>query len=172
MEVFEGVRCGAEDADAGDCFEEGAAPPRGVGQHRRIRVWSELGQEVGAQCVVGEFRQLETLVPECQGGSEEGDGVSPVQVPPEGVEQAPHRLHRGFRGFFLGKLVRLAQPLFHFGEVEERAVPVPPTGAGKSGYRRRQLLTAALPTPARRAIPTEFTVAVPAGVDGIATPAW
>lgn len=36
-------------------------------------------------------------------------------------------------------------------------VPVPPTGLGKSAWRRRQLLTAARPTPASRAIPAAVT---------------
>ncbi|GGL14263.1 hypothetical protein Sme01_06480 [Sphaerisporangium melleum] len=36
---------------------------------------------------------------------------------------------------------------------------MPPTGWGKSSYRRRQLLTAARPTPAMRAMSAEVTVA-------------
>ncbi|GGV38524.1 hypothetical protein GCM10010245_61090 [Streptomyces spectabilis] len=39
---------------------------------------------------------------------------------------------------------------------------VPPTGWGKSAWRRRQLLTAARPTPARRAIPAAVTSVAPA----------
>lgn len=35
---------------------------------------------------------------------------------------------------------------------------VPPTGWGKSSWRRRQLLTAALPTPASLAMSPAFTV--------------
>ncbi|GAA3929302.1 hypothetical protein GCM10022244_42920 [Streptomyces gulbargensis] len=45
---------------------------------------------------------------------------------------------------------------------------MPPTGLGKSGWRRRQLLTAARPTPASRAIPAAVTsvVLAPEGAVG------
>ena len=58
----------------------------------------------------------------------------------------------------LGELALVAQPLLDLGAARRTGlVSVPPTGLGKSACRRRQLLTAARPTPASLAIPAAVT---------------
>ncbi|GAB3872590.1 hypothetical protein GCM10029964_011250 [Kibdelosporangium lantanae] len=56
------------------------------------------------------------------------------------------------------ELALFGEPAFDLGEREPGLLDVPSTGAGKSSYRRRQLLTAARPTPASRAMSDAETV--------------
>lgn len=59
----------------------------------------------------------------------------------------------------LAALALPVQPLLDLREREEGLVAVPAAGCGKSGWRRRQLETAARVTPARRAISAAVTTA-------------